>query len=86
MERRYISPEMDIIEFDTNDVITTSSGVGGEAGSSEVINVNGITMFNKCERPKIRQTSRIVDLLYGCITWFERQKNVYYYLSVWNGL
>lgn len=24
MERRYISPEMDIIEFDTNDVITTS--------------------------------------------------------------
>lgn len=43
MERRYISPEMDIIEFDTNDVITTSIGVGGEAGSSEVINVNGIT-------------------------------------------
>ena len=43
MERRYISPEMDIIEFDTNDVITTSIGVGGEAGSSEVNKVNVIT-------------------------------------------
>ena len=42
MERRYISPEMDIIEFGTNDVITTSSDLGGEAGS-KVINVNGIT-------------------------------------------
>ena len=30
MERRYISPEMDIIEFDTNDVITTSGELGGE--------------------------------------------------------
>ena len=39
MERRYISPEMDIIEVDTNDVITTSSELGGEAGSK----VNGIT-------------------------------------------
>lgn len=42
MERRYISPEMDIIEFDTNDVITTSSDLGGEAGS-KLINVNEIT-------------------------------------------
>ena len=42
MERRYISPEMDIIEFDTNDVITTSSELGGEAGY-KVIDVNGIT-------------------------------------------
>ena len=40
MERRYISPEMDIIEFDTNDVITTSSYLGGEPGSTDVINVN----------------------------------------------
>lgn len=46
MERRYISPEMDIIEFDTNDVITTSSDLGGEkpgSGLTDVINVNGIT-------------------------------------------
>ena len=42
MERRYISPEMDIIEFDTNDVITTSGELGGEARSN-VIDVNGIT-------------------------------------------
>ena len=45
MERRYISPEMDIIEFDTNDVITTSSDLGGEKpGSTDVIDVN--TMKN----------------------------------------
>lgn len=45
MERRYISPEMDIIEFDTNDVITTSSNLGGEKpGPTDVINVN--TMKN----------------------------------------
>ena len=45
MERRYISPEMDIIEFDTNDVITTSSDLGGEKpGTTDVINVN--TMEN----------------------------------------
>lgn len=44
MERRYISPEMDIIEFDTNDVITTSGELGGEKpGLTDVINVNGIT-------------------------------------------
>jgi hypothetical protein len=44
MERRYISPEMDIIEFDTNDVITTSSDLGGEKpGLTDVIDVNGIT-------------------------------------------
>lgn len=43
MERRYISPEMDIIEFDTNDVITTSSELGGEPGLKDVIDVNGIT-------------------------------------------
>ena len=45
MERRYISPEMDIIEFDTNDVITTSSDLGGEkpeSGLTDVIDVNGI--------------------------------------------
>ena len=30
MKKKYISPEMDIIEFDTKDVITTS-GIGGEA-------------------------------------------------------
>lgn len=46
MERRYISPEMDIIEFDTNDVITTSGELGGEAGSSKVINVNEITNWS----------------------------------------
>lgn len=28
MRKKYISPEMDIIEFDTKDVITTS-GIGG---------------------------------------------------------
>ena len=40
MERRYISPEMDIIEFDTNDV---SSDLGGEKpGLTDVIDVNGI--------------------------------------------
>ncbi len=45
MERRYISPEMDIIEFDTNDVITTSSDLGGEKPeSTDVIDVN--TMKN----------------------------------------
>lgn len=46
MERRYISPEMDIIEFDTNDVITTSSSdLGGEKpGLTDEIYVN--TMKN----------------------------------------
>lgn len=45
MERRYISPEMDIIEFDTNDVITTSGEPGGEKpGLTDVIDVN--TMKN----------------------------------------
>ena len=29
MKKKYISPEMDIIEFDTKDVITTS-GIGGD--------------------------------------------------------
>ena len=44
MERRYISPEMDIIEFDTTDVITTSGELGGEKpGLTDVIDVNGIT-------------------------------------------
>ena len=50
MERRYqnngkkiYKPEMDIIEFDTNDVITTSSDLGGEKpGLTDVIDVNGI--------------------------------------------
>ena len=43
MERRYISPEMDIIEFDTNDVITTSIDLGGEKPVlTDVIDVNGI--------------------------------------------
>lgn len=31
MKKKYISPEMDIIEFDTKDVITTS-GIGGTEG------------------------------------------------------
>lgn len=45
MERRYISPEMDIIEFDTNDVITTSSELGGKKPElTDVIDVN--TMKN----------------------------------------
>lgn len=44
MERRYISPEMDIIEFDTNDVITTSVLGGEKPGPTDVINVN--TMKN----------------------------------------
>ena len=45
MERRYISPEMDIIEFDTNDVITTSGELGGEkTGITNIIDVN--TMKN----------------------------------------
>ena len=41
MKKKYISPEMDIIEFDTKDVITTS-GIGGEAGDSTdtLIDVN----------------------------------------------
>ena len=33
MKKKYIRPEMDIIEFDTKDVITTS-GIGGEAGDT----------------------------------------------------
>ena len=45
MERRYISPEMDIIEFDTNDVITTSGELGADnPGLTDVIDVN--TMKN----------------------------------------
>ena len=42
MKKRYIKPEMDIIEFDTKDVITTS-GIGGAAAdpNDSVINVNG---------------------------------------------
>lgn len=43
MERRYISPEMDIIEFDTNDVITTSVLGGEKPGLTDEIDVNGIT-------------------------------------------
>ena len=52
MERRYISPEMDIIEFDTNDLITTSGELGGEAGS-KVIDVNGITDWSDFIEEKI---------------------------------
>lgn len=44
MKKRYISPEMDIIEFDTKDVITTSGGepvLGGSAPElSDVVNIN----------------------------------------------
>ena len=46
MERRYISPEMDIIEFDTNDVITTSGELGGKPGLTDVIDVNGINNWS----------------------------------------
>ena len=37
-DRTYVTPEMEIIAFDTEDVITTSSGMKlnpGEAGSNE---------------------------------------------------
>ena len=40
---------MDIIEFDTNDVITTSGELGGEKPGSEltdVIDVNGINNWS----------------------------------------
>lgn len=42
MKKKYISPEMEIIEFDTKDVITTS-GMGGEGlGSNEdAVDANG---------------------------------------------
>ena len=55
MERRYISPEMDIIEFDTNDVITTSGELGGEKpGLTDVIDVNtmklGIVIYSPFSR------------------------------------
>lgn len=42
MKKKYISPEMEIIEFDTIDVITTS-GMGGEGlGSNEdAVDANG---------------------------------------------
>ena len=54
MERRYISPEMDIIEFDTNDVITTSGELGGEKpGLTDVIDVN--TMKNWSDFLKNKQ-------------------------------
>lgn len=33
MKKKYISSEMDIIEFDTKDVITTS-GIGGTEGAA----------------------------------------------------
>ena len=47
MKKKYISPELDIIEFDTKDVITTS-GIGGEAGDSTntLINVNKDTNWS----------------------------------------
>lgn len=40
MKKKYISPEMDIIEFDTKDVITTS-GIGGTAGIPNEADMNG---------------------------------------------
>ena len=47
MKKKYISPEMDIIEFDTKDVITTI-GIGGEAGdpADTLIDVNKNTNWS----------------------------------------
>ena len=47
MKKKYIRPEMDIIEFDTKDVITTS-GIGGVAGDSTdtLIDVNKNTNWS----------------------------------------
>ena len=47
MRKLYTSPEMEIIEFDTKDVITTS-GIGGEAGDSTdtLIDVNKNTNWS----------------------------------------
>ena len=42
MKKKYISPEMDIIEFDTKDVITTSGiGGGGQAANEEMTDASG---------------------------------------------
>ena len=47
MKKKYIRPEMDIIEFDTKAVITTI-GIGGEAGDSPdiLIDVNKNTNWS----------------------------------------
>jgi len=37
MNKKYIEPELEIIEFDNEDVITTSNGDGtGQGGSGDV--------------------------------------------------
>lgn len=37
MEKNYIAPELEIIEFDNEDIITTSNGDGtGQGGGSDV--------------------------------------------------
>ena len=47
MKRKYEYPKMEIIEFDTKDVITTS-GIGGEAGNptDTLIDVNKNTNWS----------------------------------------
>ena len=47
MKKKYIRQEMDIIEFDTKDVITTR-GIGGEAGkpTDTLIDVNKNTNWS----------------------------------------
>ena len=45
MKKKYISPEMDIIEFDTKDVITTS-GIGGGNPTDTLIDVNKNTNWS----------------------------------------
>ena len=47
LQSKNISPEMDIIEFDTKDVITTR-GIGGEAGdpADTLIDVNKNTNWS----------------------------------------
>ena len=47
MKRKYEYPKMEIIEFDTKDVITTS-GIGGEAGdpADTLIDVNKNTNWS----------------------------------------
>ena len=35
MEKKYVTPEMEITEFETEDVITTSQPSGGEGGGGD---------------------------------------------------
>ena len=46
MKKKYISPEMDIIEFDTKDVITTS-GMGGDTWWNDSGNIQTTVQVNE---------------------------------------